>query len=186
MQGDKTTINFTIALLEGCDCMGESIIDYCNFDVDFTEEEVLTIKKLVATNEHDDNTNLLPILERNSPELHRCIDDNAHKAMKLFWWHVAMCNEEYVYTYDKDVFEKNYQQDIESGDFKPSKGFEPKGNYDEDEDIEYIEWYERELDRMTYEDAQWFHERYNEDFEGVDVSDDEYICYIPIEFLPKT
>lgn len=183
----KIQIDFVIDIPEENDCIGNnmnSYLDCCDFCVEFTEKEIEEIRQFVAASKHDSNTNLMPILEDKAPELYHRLDDKAREALKLFWWHNAMSED--TVSYDEDILKKNYYRDIETGDFVPSDDFEPEGDYDEDEDLEYIEWYERELDRMTYEDAQWFRERYNEDFEGVDVGDDIYFCHIPSEFLSKT
>ena len=182
---ENVTICFTIEILEGCDCTGSSFSDCCNFEVDFAEEEIELMKRLVAASEHDSETNLMPILEGQAPELYQRIDKKARVAMtEYFWLEAAHAGDGGVDTDYGDLFLENYQRDLESGDFVPSDDYEPEDDYDEDEDLEYIEWYEREQERMTYEDAQWFRDRYNETFDGVDVSDDEYICYIPKDLLP--
>lgn len=180
----KVTIGFVIEPIQGYDCMGSSFSDCCDFSMEFTEEEIELMRRLVAASEHDDSTNLMPILEHDAPELYRRIDEKARMAMTEFFWLEAAHNGEGVDTDYGELFKENYQRDIDSGDFVPSEDFEPEDDYDDDEDLAYIEWYEREQERMTYEDAQWFRDRYNEKFEGVDVSDDEYICYIPKDLLP--
>lgn len=176
------TIPFVIEVLEGTDCMGSSYEDYCNFNVEFTEDEVALAKRLVAASEHDTETNLMPVLLEDAPELYQRIDEKARETMaEFFWLEAAHAGDGDVDTDYGDLFLENYQRDLASGDFVPSEDYEPEDDYDDDEDMAYIEWYEREQERMTYEDAQWFRERYNETFDGVDVSDDEYICYIPDE-----
>lgn len=179
---ENVPIRFTIEILEGCDCMGSSFSDCCDFEVKFTDEEVELMKRLVAASEHDSETDLMPILEDQAPELFHRIDEKARVAMtEFFWLEAAHAGDGGVDTDYGDLFLENYQRDLESGDFVPSDDYEPEDDYDEDEDLAYIEWYEREQERMTYEDAQWFRDRYNETFDGVDVSGDEYICYIPDE-----
>ena len=60
----KVTISFVMLPILGYDCMGgSSFSDCCDFEVDFTEEEIELMKRLVAASEHDSETNLLPILE---------------------------------------------------------------------------------------------------------------------------
>lgn len=185
--GNKNmTISFTILIMEGCDCIGNDISDCCDFEVEFTEEEVELMKRLVAESEHDSETDLMPILENGAPELYRRIDEKARIAMTEFFWLEAAANGEGVNTDYGDLFLENYHLDVESGYFVPSDDYEPEGDYDDDEDMAYIEWYERERERMRYEDAQWFRERYHETFDGVDVSDDQYICGIPDELLPES
>ena len=150
------------------------------------KEEIGTIKKLVAESKHDTEMNLMLILEDKAPELYRRIEEKMLDCSREIWWHFAVSEGEV--SYDDDLFQKNYLHDIETGDFKPSEDFVPEGDYDEEEyeDMEYIEWYEREQERMEYEDVQWFRERYNETFEDIDLSDEKYFCYIPEEFLPDT
>lgn len=183
MENDKkkVTISFVIEPIQGYDCMGgSSFSDCCDIEVDFTEEEIELMKRLVAASEHDSETNLMPILEEQAPELFHRIDEKASVAMtEFFWLEAAHAGDGGVDTDYGDLFLENYQRDLESGDFVPSDNYEPEDDYDDDEDLAYIEWYERERERMSYEDAQWFRDRYHEDFDGVDVSDDEYICYIP-------
>ena len=181
---EKVTIDFTIDIVEGCDCMGMTFSDCCDFELDFTEEEIALMKRLVAASEYDPETNLMPILEGQAPELYRRIDEKAREAMAVFFWLEAVRDGNIDTDYG-DLFIENYQRDLESGDFVPSDDYEPEGDYDDDEDLAYIEWYEREQERMGYEDAQWFRKRYNETFDGVDVSDDEYICFIPGELFPE-
>lgn len=180
----KVTISFVIEPILGYDCMGgSSFSDCCDFEVDFTEEEIETMRSLVAASEHDSETNLMLILEDKAPELFQRIDEKAREAMTVFFWLEAVHSGEGVDTDYGDLFFENYQRDLESGDFVPSDDYEPEDDYDEDEDLSYIEWYEREQERMSYEDAQWFRNRYHENFDGVDVSGDEYICYIPEELV---
>lgn len=179
------TLSFVIEVLSGFDCMGSSFTDCCDCEVDFTEGEVALIRRFVAANEHDAETNLMPILAGAAPELYHRIDEKAREAMKVFFWLDAVHNGEGVDVDYGELFKVNYQRDLASGDFEPSEGYDPEDEYDDEEDLAYIEWYEREQERMTYEDAQWFRDRYNETFDGVDVSDDEYICYIPEELLPE-
>lgn len=179
-------IPFVIEVLEGTDCMGSSYADCCDFNVEFTEEEIELMKRLVAASEYDAETNLMPILQEGAPELFHRIDEKAREAMtEFFWLEAAHAGDGGVDTNYGDLFLENYQRDLESGDFVPSDDYEPEEDYDDDEDIAYIEWYEREQERMTYEDAQWFRERYNETFDSVDVSGDVYICYIPDELRTK-
>jgi hypothetical protein len=183
---ENVTICFTIEILEGYDCMGSSFSDSCDFNVEFTEEEIVLMKRLVAASEHDSETNLMPILEDQAPELFHRIDEKAREAMtEFFWLEAAHAGDGGVDTDYGDLFMENYRRDLESGDFVPSDDYEPEEDYDDDEDLAYIEWYEREKERMSYEDAQWFRERYNETFDGIDVSEDQYICFIPDEILPK-
>ena len=165
-------------------CLDEELCQDIN--VEFTEEEIETIKKLVAESKHDTEMNLMFILEDKAPELYRRIEEKMLDCSREIWWHYAV--SEGGVSYDDDLFKKNYLHDIETGDFKPSVDFVPEGDYDKEgyEDMEYIEWYERERERMEYEDAQWFRERYNETFEDIDLSDEKYFCYIPEEFLPET
>jgi hypothetical protein len=180
------TITFEIEIQEGYDCVGGSYSSTCDFEMEFTKEETEQVRRLVAASKHDDETDLMPILEKQAPELYRRIDEKAREAMtEFFWLEAAHAGDGGVDTDYGDLFIENYQRDVESGDFVPSDDYEPEGDYDEDEDLAYIEWYEREQERMTYKDAQWFRDRYNETFDGVDVSGDEYICYIPQEFLPE-
>lgn len=186
---NKKTYTFFFEVLEGCDCMGVPYDEECDCEMELTDAEVGQIKQLIANYNGDLKLGLMPIIKDAMPELYQRIDEEARKAMTLFFWlGVVHSGSDGIDTnYDEELFRANYQRDVESGDFVPSEDFEPEDEdeYDEDEDMEYIEWYERERDRMTYEDADWFRERYNEDFSGVDVSYDEYICYIPEEFMPE-
>ena len=182
----EVTINFVIEPVQGCDCMGGSFSDCCDFEVNFTDGEVELMRRLVAASEPDSETDLMPILENQAPELFQRIDERAREAMtEFFWLEAAHASDGGVDTDYGDLFMENYRRDLESGDFVPSDDYEPEEDYDDDEDLAYIEWYEREKERMSYEDAQWFRERYNETFDGIDVSEDQYICFIPDEILPK-
>ena len=107
-------IRFTIEILEGCDCMGGSFSDCCDFEVNFTDEEVELMKRLVAASEPDSETNLMPILEDQAPELFHRIDEKARVAItEFFWLEAAHAGDGGVDTDYGDLFLENYQRDLE-------------------------------------------------------------------------
>lgn len=186
MQSDNktVTVRFDIEIPKGYKYRGNSYPVSCQFEAEFTEKEMKLVKRLVAAYEQEANTNMMPMLKEISPELYQRIDKKARVALTEFFWQEAIRNSEGVIGYG-EMLRLNYQRDIENGDFIPTKDYKPLFHCEKDVDMAYIEWLERELMCKTPEDRQRFHERYHEDFEGMDVCIDEYICHIPDEFLAK-
>ena len=178
------TIRFTIENPKGYKYKGISYAISCDFEMEFTKGEIALVKRFVAAYEHDAETDLMPILEENLPELYQRIDKKARETLTEFFWQEAIIRTEGAPTFG-ELLQLNYKRDVESGEFVPSKEYKPLFHYDEEVDLAYKEWFEREIMCKTDEACQRFHARYDENFDGMDVCEDEYVCHIPDAFLPK-
>lgn len=178
------TVRFNIEIPKGYKYEGISYTISCDFGMEFTKKEILLVKRFLAAYEHDADTDLMPILEENLPEMYQRIDKKARETLTEFFWQEAIIRTEGAPTFG-ELLQLNYKRDVESGEFVPSKEYKPQFHYDEGVDLAYTEWFERELMCKTDEARQRFHERYDENFDGMDVCGDEYVCHIPDAFLPK-
>ena len=186
MDNTKTTYTLYIEVEEGLDCMGIPMDDGLTIDVDFTDGEVATIKQLVNNAEAGEEDNLMPILEDDAPELYQRIDDAARAAM--FDALLVRAAQGYDLEFDEDEQRENFQRDLESGRFVPEDFIEESDNYSEvpeDEEELFDLWSEWERKQFEEEDAAWIRSRYTIDKDSIDVSDDEFICYIPEEWLKE-
>lgn len=186
MQSDSkaVTVRFNIEIPKGYKFKGTSYAISCDFEMEFTKKEIALVKRFVAAYEHDADTDLMPILEENLPELYQRIDKKARETLTEFFWQEAISRTEGALSFGK-MLKLNYERDVESGEFVPSKEYKPQFHYDEGVDLAYTEWFERELMCKTDEARQRFHERYDENFDDMDVCEGEYVCHIPDAFLPK-
>ena len=177
-------VHFTIEIPQGYKYMGTSYAISCDFEMEFTKKEIGLVKHFVAACEHDTDTGLMPILEENLPELYQRIDRKAREALTEFFWQEAIRRTEGTLGLGKRL-QLNYEREAESGEFVPSKEYKPLFHCDEGENLAFIEWLERELMCKGDEGCQQYQERYDENFDGMDVCEDEYICHIPDVFLLK-
>lgn len=184
MQNDSkvVTVRFTIEIPKGYKYKGTSYTISCDFEMELTEREIALVKRFVAANEHDAATDLMPILKENLLELYQRIDKKARETLTEFFWQEAISRTEGALSFG-ELLQLNYEQDVESGEFVPSKEYKPLFHHDEGVDLAYIEWFVRETAFKTDEARQRFHERYN--FDGMDVCEDKYVCHIPEKFLSK-
>ncbi|MBQ2073970.1 MAG: hypothetical protein II463_04680, partial [Bacteroidaceae bacterium] len=75
---------------------------------------------------------------------------------------------------------------IENRLFVPEDFIEESNNYSEvpEDDEELFDlWSEWEHNKFEEEDAAWIRFRYTIDSSWIDVSEEEYTCYIPEEFV---
>jgi len=178
------TVRFTIEIPMGYKYKGTSYAISSNFEMEFKKKEITLMRRFVAAYEHDANTDLMPILEENLPELYQRIDKKARLAMTEFFWKEAILRTEGAPDFN-ELLKLNYKRDVESGEFVPSKEYKPIFHCEEEVDLAYKEWFEREIMCKTDEACQRFHARYDENFDGMDVCEDEYVCHIPDEFILK-
>lgn len=183
-RGKTVTISFNIRVIEGFDGVDSTLTDCCDCKVDFTEEEVALIRRLVAAKEHDAETNLMPILESAAPELYRRIDRKAREAVNEFFWLEAIRRTEHVTGYG-GLSMSNYYRDVENGDFMQSKNCQSQFRLENDEGTAFLEWIVRELKRESNEYYLLFPECGREELCGANDKVCEYRCHIPDEFLTK-
>lgn len=175
-----------LEIAEGADCMGMMIDDGLTIDVDFTDDEVETIRQLVNVAEAGEEDDLMPILEDDAPDLYQRIDKAARSAM--FDYFLMQATQEYDIEFDEEEQRENFLKDLESGLFVPDDFIEESDNYSEvpeDEEELFDLWSEWEHNKFAEEDAAWIRSRYTIDEDCIDVSGDEYICYIPKEWLTE-
>lgn len=182
---EKTKKTYTLYLerVEGANCMGGSMDEGFTIDVAFTDDEVATIRQLVNDAEAGEEDNLMPIIEENAPDLYQRIDDVARSA--IFDYYLVQAAQEYALELDEDEQQRNFQKDLESGLFVPEDFIEESDNYSEvpeDEEELFDLWSEWEHNKFGEEDAAWIRSRYTIDEGAIDVSDDEYCCFIPEEW----
>ena len=176
--------NLNIEIDQGFTCTGQHMVCEFTIDVGFTDEEVATIRQLVADAGAGKEDNLMPILERDAPDLYKRIDNDARKGMVDYFL------EEWIYEYndielDEDEQRENFKKDLASGLFDPEGFIWESIGYSEvpeDEQGLFYLWSEWERKKLREEGAAWICSRYTVD-KILDVSEEEYVCYIPKEWL---
>ena len=184
MEETRNTYTLYIEIAEGLDCMGMFWDDNLIIDMDFSDDEVATIRQLVSDAEAGEEDNLMPILEDDAPDLYQRIDKAARLA--LFDYYLVQAAQEYDIEFDEEEQKENFKKDLESGLFVHDDFIEESDNYSEvpeDEEELFDLWSEWEHNKFGEEDAAWIRSRYTIDESSIDVSCDEYFCYIPKEWL---
>ena len=175
----------TIELFEGMTCPGIPVTKDLTFNVEFSEEEVTLIRKLVKDYTGDKSAGLMPILEDAAHDLYVRISD---KALDIIYdYFLVEGFKEGYFELDTDEQRKFFKKDMESGEFKPEEFIEDSMWFEEmpeDEEELMDLWEEWECSKATVENATWLKERYPNILEQLDVSEEQdYICQIPDEFV---
>lgn len=181
---EKKKYMFCIDLADGVDCIGSSEEDSICFDVELSDDEVAAIRQLVKEAQASEEDDLMPILESAELSVYQRIDKAARAAM--FDYFLVQSAENYDIDFDEDEQRMNFKKDLESGLFDPDEFIEESSNYSEvpeDEEELFDLWSEWENRQFGIEDAAWIRSRYTVDESQIDVSGDEYFCYIPEEFF---
>lgn len=184
--GTKKKYDLYLEIVEERSWMGMPLYDGITIDVDFSDDEVATIRQLVSNAGAGEEDNLMPIIEDAAPEVFQRIDKAARSAM--FDYYLVQAAQDYNIEFDEDEQRRNFEHDLESGLFVPEDFIEDSDNYSEvpEDDEELFDlWSEWEHKKFEEEDAEWIRSRYTIDESAIDVSEDEYICYIPEEWLTK-
>jgi len=184
--GTKKKYDLYLEIVEERSWMGMPLYDGITIDVDFSDDEVATIRQLVINAGAGEEDNLMPIIEDAAPEVFQRIDKAARSAMVDYY--LVQASQDYNIELDEDEQRRNFEHDLESGLFVPEDFIEESDNYSEvpEDDEELFDlWSEWEHKKFEEEDAEWIRSRYTIDETAIDVSDDEYICYIPEEWLTK-
>lgn len=183
--GETTkTYFFCIECNGDADCMGMILDEGLSISVDFTEKEVVTIRQLVSNAGAGVDSDLMPILASDAPDLYQRIDKAARRVM--FDHFLVQAAQEYEIEFDDEERQENFHKDIENGLFVPEDFIEESNNYSEvpEDDEELFDlWSEWEHNKFEEEDAAWIRSRYTIDESWIDVSEEEYICYMPEEFV---
>lgn len=184
--GTKKKYDLYLEIVEERSWMGMPLYDGITIDVDFSDDEVATIRQLVINAGAGEEDNLMPIIEDAAPEVFQRIDKAARSAMVDYY--LVQAAQDYNIELDEDEQRRNFEHDFESGLFVPEDFIEESDNYSEvpEDDEELFDlWSEWEHKKFEEEDAEWIRSRYTIDESAIDVSEDEYICYIPEEWLTK-
>lgn len=186
MDETKKKYNLDLEIVGETSWMGMPLYEDLSIDVDFTDDEVATICQLVSDAEAGEEDNLMPILEDDAPELYQRIDKEARRAMFDFF--LVQAAQDYNIEFDEEEQQRNFERDLESGLFVPDDFIGESDNYSEvpeDEEELFDLWSEWEHNMFGEKDAGWIRSRYTIDESWIDVSEDEYICYIPEEWLTE-
>jgi hypothetical protein len=184
--GTKKKYDLYLEIVEERSWMWMPLYDGITIDVDFSDDEVETIRQLVSNAGAGEEDNLMPIIEDAAPEVFQRIDKAARSAM--FDYYLVQADQDYNIEFDEDEQRRNFEHDLESGLFVPEDFVEESDNYSEvpEDDEELFDlWSEWEHNKFEEEDAEWIRSRYTIDENAIDVSEDEYICYIPEEWMTK-
>ena len=184
--GTKKKYDLYLEIVEERSWMGMPLYDGITIDVDFSDDEVATIRQLVINAGAGEEDNLMPIIEDAAPEVFQRIDKAARSAMVDYY--LVQAAQDYNIELDEDEQRRNFEHDLESGLFVPEDFIEESDNYSEvpEDDEELFDlWSEWEHKKFEEEDAEWIRSRYTIDESAIDVGEDEYICYIPEEWLTK-
>jgi len=183
----KKEYSFCIQLPEEADCLGfpiEFIEEPIGMSIELSDDEVAAIRQIIKDSHAGNEDDLMPILESVNPSLYHFIDSEARAA--IFDTYVMLAAASYDLEFDEEEQRQNFKKDLESGLFKPQEFIEKSDNYNEvpeDEEELFDLWMEWEHWQFFEEDVAWIRSRYTIDESAVDVSDIQYICYIPDEFF---
>ena len=115
MTEKKQTIHFDIEYFEGCTCSGCPVIEDLAIEVEFTDEEIALMKRLVSQIEDEDyGKGIMPVLKAAAPELYERIDAAARKEMIDYLVREGLANG-YI-EYDEDDPNHDYCLDVELED----------------------------------------------------------------------
>ena len=184
--GTKKKYDLYLEIVEERSWMGMPLYDGITIDVDLSDDEVATIRQLVSNAGAGEEDNLMPVIEDAAPEVFQRIDKAARSAMVDYY--LVQAAQDYNIELDEDEQRRNFEHDLESGLFVPEDFIEESDNYSEvpEDDEELFDlWSEWEYKKFEEEDAEWIRSRYTIDESAIDVGEDEYICYIPEEWLTK-
>ena len=120
---------FDIELFEGYMCPGIPVTEDLTIEVEFSDEEVAKIRQLVKDYTGDKGAGLMPILLNDAPELHERIAKAAFQEIYDFYLLDGLRND--CFELDETDQQRNFKQDLESGEFDPEEYIEDSAWYDE-------------------------------------------------------
>ena len=163
-------IKFDMELFQGYTCIGCAVVNDLAMEVEFTDDEILKMKQLVADLDEDYSPGMMPMLKDGAPDLYERMEDAARDAIFDFFVEDGI-RQDYI-EFDKDELRANYRKDFGTGD---------------DEEIDehdYNDWEYDEMQRIRCSSLKWVRARYSVD-DHVDLDPmPEYTVDIPSEFLP--
>jgi len=170
MTDSKQTIQFEIEYCQGVTCIGCAMIADLDIDVEFTEDEIAKMRKLVSQLDEDHYSDgLMPMLKDAASELHERIDSAARSA--IFDFLVEDGIDQGYIEFDDDELRRNFLKDYDLTE------------EDYDESL-YDEWYDEEMSRINCSDLLWIRSRYSVDDQVTLEDNPDYTCNIPVDFLP--
>ena len=113
---NKQTIQFDMELFQGYTCIGCAVVNDLTFEVEFTDDEILKMKQLVADLDEDYSPGMMPMLKDGAPDLYERMEDAARDAIFDFFVEDGI-RQDYI-EFDKDELRANYRKDFGIGDDK--------------------------------------------------------------------
>lgn len=167
----KQKILFDMEIYQGYDCMGCVVEDDLTLKVEFTDEEIATMKALISDlGETTYGQGIMKVLEDRAPELYERMEKAAHK--EIFDFLVLDGIRQGYIEIDEEELHANYRKDYGIGEDEEV----------DDEDFEV--WQQEEKNRIECSGLRWIRSRYTVD-DQVNMEDvPEYKIDIPVDFIP--
>lgn len=161
-------------------------VDNLSIVVELSNDEVTLIRNLVSqANKEDYEDNLIPLLKKDAPELHKRFINAMRDALidRL----VLNCIHNRDAEFKEEDLRRNFEEDLKKGlfQFNADDYYESVEGMSEAELKEHIYeiWYTIENIRIIYEDIEWLRSRYPvDDFVYLDDDFDDFTCVIPESF----
>ena len=109
-------IKFDMELFQGYTCIGCAVVNDLAMEVEFTDDEILKMKQLVADLDEDYSPGMMPMLKDGAPDLYERMEDAARDAIFDFFVEDGI-RQDYI-EFDKDELRANYRKDFGIGDDK--------------------------------------------------------------------
>lgn len=168
---EKQKILFEMEICQGYTCGGCNVVDDLTLKVEFTDEEIATMKALISDmGETTYGQGIMPVLEDGAPDLYERMEEAAEAA--IFDFLVLDGIRHNYIELDEEELLKNYRKDYGIG----------KDEEVDDEDFEV--WQQEEKNRIECSGLRWIRSRYTVD-DQVNMEDvPEYKIDIPVDFIP--
>ena len=168
---DKQTIHFDMELFQGYTCIGCAVVNDLAFEVEFTDDEIAQMKKLVSQIEDEDySQGIMPVLKEGAPELYDRMEKEALNEIFDFYVRDGI-RQDYI-EFEDDELQANFRKDYGITD-------------DEAHKDEYYEWYDEEMKRIRCSGLRWSRARYSVDDQVSMDHTPDYTVDIPVDFLPE-
>ena len=170
-------------LFQGYTCPGIPVTEDLSVEVEFSDEEVATIRQLVNNYTGDLGAGLMPVLD-DAPSLQERVTNAIAESIYDFYIIDGLRND--YFNIDNDERYRLFEQDLANGTFVPDGFIEDSLWFDEipdnNDDLFYL-WKEWESKAFSEKGADWAISRYPDIVVGFYLDDDQdYICFIPEAF----
>lgn len=172
-----------IELFLGYTCPGIPVTEDLSVEVDFSDEEVATIRQLVNNYTGDLGAGLMPVLN-DAPALQERVTKAINQ--RIYDFHIIYGLRNDYFCIDDDERYRLFEQDLANGTFVPDEFIKDSFWFDEvpdNNDDLFDLWREWEEGTLSKKGAAWAISRYPDIVDGLELDNDQdYICFIPEAF----